>query len=227
MRLFKKKETPAPLKTGWEDLTVKDVLEIKGIAELQLASEDEKNLRVASLLAGMDYDKMTEIPLDEVRKYMDNTDFLLSAPKHSKVKRHYYVNGRKYRLLRNPIEMTVAQYLDFQAVWRDGFDKKPAEMLSIFLVPDGHEYNDGYDKDQVKEDMYDMPIVEGLGIADFFTGRLAKSIRLGLTFCRWKMKWLRLTARKKDKEMYRALETEMNLVLDELECIYGSPALKR
>lgn len=217
------------MKTKWKDLTIRDVMQIQEIGELQMSSDDEKNLMVAALLAEIPYQDILNMGLDEVRTYMDNAAFLLEEPEHAKVKKHYYVNGNKYRLFKNAVEMTVAQYLDFQSVWRDGFDKRPAEMLSIFLVPAGHEYNDGYDKDEVIEDMYDMPVVEGLGICDFFTKRFARLMRSALMFCRLRMKWLKLTARKENKELYKALEIQMNLVLKELEQVYkyGWHALKQ
>ena len=83
--------------------------------------------------------------------------------------------------------MTVAQYLDFQQLVPEGFGNRPAEMLSVFLVPDGHNYNDGYDKETVLDDMYEMSVPEGLGIADFFSKRCQRLIRLILTSLRIKM----------------------------------------
>lgn len=213
--------------TNWKELTIRHLIQIQEIGELQLASDDEKNLMVAALLADIPYEQMLQMPLDDVRTYMDNAAFLLEEPKHEKTRKHYYVNGHKYKLFKNATEMTVAQYLDFQSVWKDGFDKRPAEMLSIFLVPDGHEYNDGYDKDEVMEDMYDLPVVEGLGICDFFTKRFVRLMRWGLMYCRLRMKWLRLTAKKENKELYKALEIQMNLVIRELECTYGSLASRQ
>ena len=213
--------------TSWKELTIRHLIQIQEIGELQLASDDEKNLMVAALLADIPYEQMLLMPLDDVRTYMDNAAFLLEEPKHEKTRKHYYVNGHKYKLFKDAAEMTVAQYLDFQSVWKDGFDKRPAEMLSIFLVPDGHEYNDGYDKDEVMEDMYDLPVVEGLGIADFFTKQFVRLMRAGLMYCRLRMKWLRLTAKKENREMYKALEIQLKLVIRELECTYGSLASRQ
>ena len=215
------------MKSTWKDITVADLMKIKEIGSLQLATDDEKNLMVAALLAKIDYDELINKPLDDARVYMDNTEFLLHEPKPEKVRRYYEVNGAKYRLLKDPAEMTVAQYLDFQNLYADGFDNRPAELLSIFLVPDGHEYNDGYDKDEVIADMYDLPVLEGLGIANFFTKRFARLTKAALTFFKLKMKWMRLTARKENKEMYKALEIQMNLILEELECTYGSLAYRQ
>lgn len=221
-KLFKKKEKkPLNIKSEWNDLTVGDLQRIKSIGALQLASDDEKNLRVAALLAGIEYEEMIQIPLDEVRTYMDNTQFLFEAPGKKRVKRQYVINGRKYRLLKNEMEMLTSQYIDFQAVYKDGFDKRPGELLSIMMVPEGHTYNDGYDKDQVIEDMYDMRVEEALGIVDFFMMRFVRLIVWTRMYYKWKMRVARLMAPKKDREMMKAAEIQLNLVMDELNSMFG------
>lgn len=209
------------MKTEWNDLTVKDLIKIREIDELQLATEAEKNLQVAAIIAEKEYEELLDMPLDEVTSYVAACDFLQQPPKPKKARRHYTINGRKYKLLKNEMELLTSQYVDFQAIYQDGFDKRPGELLSIMMVPDGHEYNDGYDKDQVMEDMYDMRVEEALGIVDFFMGRFVRSIAWTRMYFKWMVRWKRLTARKKDKEMWKATELELNLVMDELNSMFG------
>lgn len=209
------------MKSTWKDLTIEDVLYIRNISELQMASEDEKNLKVAAYLGNITYDEIMSIPLSKLKKYMDNTKFLFTSPVPSKVKRYYTINGRSYKLLKNEMELLTSQYIDFQYVYADGFEKRPAELLSIMMVPAGHEYNDGYDKDQVVKDMYSLPIEEGLGICDFFTNRFTRSIWLGMILLRVKIWWMKITARKKDREMWKAIEIQMRLIVEELGDTFG------
>ena len=215
------------MKQSWDDITIADLIRIREIGSLQLATDDEKNLKVAALVNDIPYEKLLQVPLSQVRTYMDATDFLLQEPKARKVKNHYTINGRKYKLLKNEMDLLTSQYIDFQAVHQDGFDKRPAELLSVMMVPEGHTYNDGYDKDQVIEDMYDMSVTEALGIIDFFTGRFRRLITWAKTLCKMRMKWARITARKEDREMLKALEIQMNLVLDEASSIFGSLVWRR
>lgn len=209
------------IKSSWDDMTVGDILFMKETEKLQLATDDEKNMMVAARLAGIDYKDFIQLPLSEVRKYMDNTEFLFTKPEPKKARNKYVINGRTYKLFKGNEEMTVAQYIDWQAIQADGFDKRPGEMLAIVLVPEGHQYNDGYDKDQQIEDMLDMSVTDALGVCDFFTKRLSKSINLILTALKIRMKWMRITARKEDREMMKALEIQMRLYLDQLNRIYG------
>lgn len=215
------------MKLTWNDITVGDQLRIREIGNLQMASDDEKNMMVAALVAEMPYEDLLMMPLNKVREIMDATDFLLHPPVPEKARRKYEINGRTYKLFKNPADMTVAQFIDFQYVHREGYDKMPAEMLSVFLVPDGHQYNDGYDKEQQLDDMLDLSVTEALGICDFFTGRCLKSIRQMGTFSGLMMKAARILAPREKKEEYKALELQMKLIQEALAEEFGSLASKQ
>ena len=209
----------------WHSMKVADQIKLRNISELQVATDDEKNLMVAAHLAGIAYAEMLQMPLDSVREIMDNTDFLMnSTPVPAKARKNYVVNGRTYMLFKDPSEMTVAQFIDFQQIYREGFDKMPAEMLCIFLIPQGHVYNDGYDKEQQMEDMLDLGVEEALGICNFFIERCWKSIKRMKTYSMAMIKTQRFLAPKEKKETYQALEIQMGLIMDGLTELFGCPA---
>lgn len=212
------------MKSKWEDLTIADQLRIKDISELQMVGDDEKNMMVAALLANIPYGDLLMMPLDKVREIMDNTEFLLHPPVPAKARNKYTINGRTYTLFKDPGEMTVAQFIDFQQIYREGFDKMPGELLSIFLVPKGHVYNDGYDKQEQLEDMLGLNICDALGIRDFFMKRCLKSIGRIRMFSMATIRAERLLAPKAKKEMLKALEIQMGLIMDGLKDMFGSPA---
>lgn len=213
---------------NWHDMTIRDQLRIKQIGELQVATEDEKNLMVAAHLAGMDYKELLQQPLDKVRGIMDNCDFLINTPPVPvKAHKKYEVNGRTYVLFKDPSEMTVAQFIDFQQIFREGFDKMPGEMLCIFLVPQGHQYNDGYDKEQQYEDMLDLTVEEALGVCDFFTRRCRQSIERMRTYSNLMLKFQKLKAPKEQKEAVEATRIQLMLILDGLKELLGLPVSGR
>lgn len=214
------------MKSKWEDLTIADQLKIKDISELQMVGDDEKNMMVAALLADIPYGDLLMMPLDKVREIVDNTEFLLHPPVPAKARNKYTINGRTYTLFKDPGEMTVAQFIDFQQIYREGFDKMPGELLSIFLVPKGHVYNDGYDKTQQLEDMLNLNICDALGIRDFFMKRCLKSIGRMRMFSMATIRAERLLAPKAKKEMLKALEIQMGLIMDGLKDMYGSQQSK-
>jgi len=210
------------MKKCWNDITVADLIKIREIDSLQMATDDEKNLKVAALLAGIPYDELLMIPLDKVRGIMDNTDFLMQKPQPAKARNTYTINGKKYKLFKTPSEMTVAQYISFQQIQADGFEKRPLEMLSLFLIPEGHQYNDGYDMEEVMDDMGNMNICDALGVCCFFMRRCLKSIRHIKVLSTLMLKVERLKAPKTKKEAIRATEIQIGLIMEELEQLYGS-----
>lgn len=209
------------IKSSWDEVTVGDIVFMREVEGLQVATEDERNMMVAARLAGMEYGDFLQLPLGEVSSLMDRLDFIYGRPEPVKARRSYVVNGRRYDLIRDRSEMTLAQYVDFQAIQAEGFSKRPAELLAIFLVPEGHQYNDGYDREVQAADMLDLGVREALGICDFFTRRFVKSINLITTALRLRMRLRRLTARRADRERMRALEIQMGLLLDSLGDICG------
>lgn len=200
---------------SWDELTVGDFLKIKVIGEENISDAD-KNLKVAALLGGITYDEILNLPISDTVNLMDNSEFLFKKPKSKRARKKYVINGKTYILLKNEFEMTTAQYINFQNLSYDGFEKHIPEMLAIFLVPEGHTYNDGYDQDEVVEDMMNMSVTEAYGIADFFTKRYIRLTRCTAILLRLKVLWLRLTAPKEQKEWIKAMNLQMKLMMEEL-----------
>ena len=207
---------------SWEEMKVKHLLKIRDISKLQMKSEEEKNLMVGAVLAEIPYEEFIQLPLSKTEEYMSNTEFLFEKPKVKKVKKQYEINGKKYDLLKKANEMTVAQFIDFQMIQGDGFENHIPEMLAIFLVPEGHNYNDGYNNAEVVDEMMEIGCVEALSIADFFTKKYLKLMQHFLRYLPVMTKVMKIMAKKKDKEMMKAIELEMNLVVEELQALYGS-----
>ena len=205
----------------WKDVTLGDMAKIRSIADLQIATEDEKNVKLASLIYRIPEEELMNAPLSRVREMMDGLEFLRTTPVPEKARRTYVVNGRTYKLLRDGSEMTVSQFIDFQAVQEDGFDKRPGELLAVMMVPKGHEYNDGYDKGRVVEDMYSLSVPEALGICGFFTRRFRKSTTWTVMCLKAMMRVRRMLAPRETKAMWRALEAEMSLFQDAVNSMFG------
>ena len=196
---------------SWDKMNVGTFLKIREINELNISDQD-KNLKVAALLADITYEDIVNMPLSETYDLVESTLFLLEKPKPIKARRKYEVNGKTYMLMKSAEEMTTAQYINFNNLSVDGFEKHIPEMLALFLIPEGHQYNDGYDMDEVVDDMMSIGVMEAYGIADFFTKRYIRLMRCILVYLRLRIKWLRITARKKEKERIKAMELSLRLI---------------
>lgn len=199
----------------WTDVKVKDLMLIKEINESD-KTEDEKSLLLASVVYGIEYKELLNMKIERLRELLDGLEFLRHPLPKTTVRRKYEVNGRKYTLLKNPSDMTVSQYINFNQLSGD-FDSHIPELLAIMLVPEGKKYGEG-DYDQILEDMENFPAVEGLAIANFFTRKFQRLIRHSLIYLRaavWQMK--RKIRKMQPGEMKEALELEASLLERELQ----------
>lgn len=178
--IFKRKKEPKPLK--WEDITLGQFERMQ-----RLDSRDENYLfNFAAIVFGFGIDDFSNLPLSEVNEYMARVQPLLNeAPQgdlSSITSNHYKMNGADYRLLGYGNEMTLAQYIDFQASYKT-CGENMAEFLSIILVPMDKTYNEGYTRDDVAEDIRRyMPITDAIGLSRFFFRKWRKSVESSLTF---------------------------------------------
>ena len=109
--------------------------------------------------------------------------------------------------------MTVAQYVDFQTYWlqRDNMKNIIGNLLAIFIIPKGKKYNEGYDINQVVNDiMNNIDIMTAEEILFFFLSSYLISIKITLNYLNLKMKMIKIM--KKDKEKVEKFQKEiMNL----------------
>lgn len=200
---------------SWGELPVGMLEEMRSV---NIDDEDTKTLTIAGILAGKTFKEMLNLPLEETQRLIANTAFLYTEPAKKKLSSVYTLNGTKYNILKKAEKMTTAQFIDYQAIARDSFNRV-SEFLAIFFIPEGHEYNDGtYDKQQVIDDIANyLSTEEALGIADFFTSRFVKLMKRTLLLLEAKMAVLKLG--RKDKTKMMAAETEK--MIKDLRSIYG------
>ena len=138
-------------KKTWDDITLKDFYEIKNIMEIQ----DEYTIyNLIDYIYKVDSSKMD---ITELYKY--SVDFL-SEPipvKNIKIKEKYTINGRKYISNVNLTKITCSQFIDFTNLVRQS-PEEFEKLVSVFFIPEGHEYNDGYDMKEVQRDILQLPI---------------------------------------------------------------------
>ena len=135
------------------------------------ASELEVQVALISLLSGMDEDDIRNLPLKEYSDMASKTRFLLHQPNVKAVRpRTLTINGKKYDLVDDVRKLTTGQYIDYQTYMQDNEDfKNLAKVLSVFIVPKGRTYNEGYDvEDVIKELDEHLSIQIALGVCFFF-----------------------------------------------------------
>lgn len=153
----------------WEDITLKQYYKIQDI----LSTPDEYlGFNLIDIVYGVDVSNML---LTEAKKY--KLDFLKQEPEKAELKKYYTLNGRKYDSNFDLTVVSTAQFMDYQT-YANKKEKKFEELLSVFFVPDGHTYGDGYDIAQVQEDLLELDICTVIGASFFFAKQLEIFVRL-------------------------------------------------
>ena len=159
------------MKNRWEDLTFNEVLQIQQIISADI-NETYRASNIIAILSGKDVDEIESLPIHQFVKLVPEIEFLKEPPKKTTHKDSYVINGRNYTLHANITDITTAQYVDYQAFMKEE-NPDLCKITSVFLVPEGHKYNDGYKLEEVWSDVGSMKYVDVDAIAFFLRKQFA------------------------------------------------------
>ena len=192
---------------NWTDISINQYNNIKDLyLDTELSDEDRLILQI-NILFGVD---ALKLKTTELHKYINDMKFLGEKVPKMKIKNEYKLGGNVYTLKKDLRDVTVAQWLDFQNFLKDGSDTDNyANLLSIFFFPKGEtEYGDGYDIEQVRQDINNhLSIAEASSISSFFLLWRKISLRLFLLYTKKQTLKAPLTKeqKKKVKKEFRKL----------------------
>lgn len=203
---------------NWDNITISKYYEIMDV----LDGEDDditKNVRLVALMMDKDESEIWDMELSVAGDYISRLQFLnrFDFPKHPNMKIN--LPGYNLEVMKDVTKINVAQYVDFQNFvklpLRDGMDK----LLSIFLIPKDHKYNEGYDildlQNTIRENM-SFRVAEGL--LGFFLRRYGKSLIHFLGYCK---RQIRKTRDPQMKERLEIMMKETRQKLDSLTALIG------
>lgn len=137
---------------SWNDISIEKYYQIKDAFD-DTASDLEKNIKAVSIILEIPEDEIWNLPMPEAEalfkkiKFIDKFELINIKDSTKSIT----IEGTKFNLLKSLNKMTVAQYTDYQTFvsypLRESIDK----ILSVFLIPDGHQYNEGYDIIEVQK----------------------------------------------------------------------------
>lgn len=188
-------------KLGWKDITYRQLLALRNAADIE--DETEKLCAIAQIIFGED---VLNLPLKEFNEKCKELSFLQTEPANNLTVKSVKVNGREYYFDGLIGNITTAQYIDFQN-WQKANDD--VKSFSVFIIPKGHKYNDGYDMEQVFNDILDMPTPVLLSASFFFNRQFALFIRI---FRRYSIKLMKKNGLPKD--VMENLEKIVNLTTE-------------
>ena len=168
------------IKDKWSDITI---AEYERIVETIKSTDDEieRLTGVISVLSGVDEDEIADMPIAEIARIGKKLDFLNSFDFNKNATyKSLVIDGET--LVLSTKNMTVAQYVDFQATW-SAESKDLARIISICYVPKGKKYNQDYDIEElIKKIRNNVSIDKANSIAFFLLKRFAKLTNFTVRF---------------------------------------------
>lgn len=204
---------------NWDNITIDKYYQIMDVLNDDCDDDITKNVKIVSILMDKDEQEIWDMDMTEAGGYINRLKFLnkFDIPDHPNMK--FNIGGYNLEVIKDVTKINVAQYVDFQNFvklpLREGMDK----ILSIFLIPKDHKYNEGYDimdVQRVIRDNISFRVAEGL--LGFFLRRYGKSLIRSLSYCR---RQVRKTKDTEMKEMLKEAEKEIMKKLDSLTALVG------
>lgn len=168
------------IKDKWSDITI---AEYERIVETIKSTDDEieRLTGVISVLSGVDENEIADMPIAEIAKIGQKLDFLNSFDFNKNATyKSLVIDGETLVLAVK--DMSVAQYVDFQATW-SADTKDLARIISICYVPKGKTYNKDYDVEELIDKIRNnVSIEKANSICFFLLKRFAKLTNFTVRF---------------------------------------------
>ena len=168
------------IKDKWSDVTIAEYERIVDIIN-RTDDEIERLTGVISVLSGVDENEIEGMPIAEIARIGQKLDFLNSFDFNKNATyKSLVIDGET--LVLSVKDMSVAQYVDFQATW-SAETKDLARIISICYVPKGKTYNKDYDIEElIKKIRNNVSIDKANSIGFFLLKRLKKLTNFTVRF---------------------------------------------
>lgn len=195
-------------KLNWYNVNLNQFILLQDVFKIE--DDTEKMISVAEIILGND---VTNLPLKEFNEQMKRLEFLKEEIPSVVPPKKFEINGKKYFMDCLLGNITTAQYLDFNNHSNTG---DFAKMLSVFVIPEGHKYNDGYDMLEVINDIGMLPIPIANSTAFFFGRQFSIFMKI---FQRYSAKQIKKTNLPKEvkENMIKIMKDSVNLITTTLE----------
>jgi hypothetical protein len=190
------------------------------LAAIDTGDDIERSVQTLEILTGLGRDDLLSLPVDGYTELTRHAQFLNSAPAlRPSVSSFIAKDGTELRVQSDPSKMTAGQYIDYQQLIGEAGDHI-VEVLSVFLIPKGKRYMDGYDIGDVQRIIRDeMPVSVAMGMLGSFLYRLGRSLRASLTFSAWKIR--QAAKREEDKEKAEKMKATARQMKEAVRSLRG------
>lgn len=188
---------------SFNKMTIKVYREVKEIIENYANADNDYQMKVEliAVLNDMEEEDVLDLSLTTFNVLVQSLGFLYETPQKRIPLTKYKLGGIELETMMDIHTMTAGQFIDYQTYVKD-VDKYLAELLSVFLIPKGKKYNDGYDITEVQR-----VINENLSIVD--------AMSLSAFFLEWYKSLLKVTVSCLSKKLTKMMKKEKNKEIQE------------
>lgn len=157
------------LKNSWNEITISDFLQLIQLQEIDESFQLAREVEIMKILTGDP--NIDELSVPDFNQLMNRVTFLNQPiPDTIYPPKSYNTSRFKYIIKPDLSKLTTAQYIDYtNYVKRSEGIEDLAKIMSVFFIPEGFEYGEGYDIDEVIEDIENnVDIVTASSVASFF-----------------------------------------------------------
>ena len=119
--------------TSWEDVTLRQFIELSKVPDMGFSKEDA-NLRILSILTGIDDSELYELPVGELAKINALVKFIESKDSLFPVKYKIKIKDKRYKFEWKTNLLTSGEYIDIQEYLKSKNDNLH-KILAIYLKP--------------------------------------------------------------------------------------------
>ena len=180
-------------------------------------SDLDKNIEILAIYSDTTVDDILKLRPEEVGAHLADMSNVISSykPSNSKHPKNIKINDQVYNVNYNIGKLNMAQYIDFpQTIVNKNYLENLPALLSIFIIPKGHKYNDDYDILELRNILENnMTLDEALSIVFFLKTKSISLIKLKLLYYKLMLKIMRWTTRdKQTKEMLRIAQNQLSML---------------
>ena len=205
----------------FRDINVDTFINIKATIKEHEGPEIELHVKLISMLFNLTEDEVLDLPLTKFEDYERQTAFLYRQPKLSaKIPNVIVLNGRKYNVVKNAKKLTASQFIDYMTYCKlPDPDSHLAQVLSVFLIPDGEKYG-SYDIEHVINEISTYLSAQmALEIAFFLRLKSLHSLTSTVRYLELMMWMMKRRAKKnpKVKEKMEEVQEKLRMMVMALE----------
>lgn len=202
------------IKKSWKDVTIDEYFDLCERLSDDTLTDYEKIIIKIAFITGKNEDEIWNLSWSDFRSLQVEALWMDEFQLKENVKfKSIEINGEKYSIDTNLQNFTVAQYIDFQTFFpkRKTNKRVIGNILACFIIPKGKKYAEGYDIQELVENINsNLDIMTANEIMFFFLKQYLISIRATANYFNWVLK--RMKKKSKNKEEVEKLEMEWEKV---------------